>query len=184
MTLNKLLAALVVTGITVTSQMAAAADGTIQINGEINAETCVPDVVSGGTGSIDLPIVASTSLAAANATAGVTPFTINLTGCTGSATLARASFESSSTSITPSGNLAIDGSSVATGVEIQIRDNSGAQINLATGDQTVVDAGNNASFAITGGAATLDYQAAYFTPTGTVTPGALTSSVAFTIQYN
>lgn len=183
MTLQKLFAALVVTGMAVSSQMAAAADGIIQINGEINAETCVPDVVSGGTATIDLPIVAATSLAASNATAGVTPFTISLTGCTGTSTLARASFESDSTSITPSGNLAIDGSSVATGVEIQIRDNSGAPINLATDDQTVVGV-NNATFAITGGAATMDYQAAYFTPTGTVTPGALTSSVAYTIQYN
>lgn len=180
---HKFFIVLITTSMAVSSQMAAAADGTIQINGEINAETCVPDVVSGGTETIDLPIVATTSLAAANATAGVTPFTIRLTGCTGAPTFARALFDSDSTSITTSGNLAVDGASVATGVEIQIRDNSGAPINLATDDQTTVGL-NNSTFAIVDGIAIMNYQAAYFTPTGIVTPGILTSSVAFTIQYN
>ncbi|MDA5483383.1 fimbrial protein, partial [Yersinia intermedia] len=82
--MNKI--ALVVTGLALST--AALANNTIQFQGEVADQTCA--ITIDGTASapvVLLPTVPSTSLATAGATAGQTPFTVGLTGCTASASV-------------------------------------------------------------------------------------------------
>lgn len=66
----------------------AATGGTITFNGKISDQTCQV-VLNGGssaTGSVKLPTVPKSALAATNNTAGQTPFSLDLTGCTSATT--------------------------------------------------------------------------------------------------
>lgn len=55
-----------------------AVDGTITINGQITDTTCTISVDGGSNdATVTLPTVSSTTLGAAGATAGATPFTID-----------------------------------------------------------------------------------------------------------
>lgn len=66
----------------------AATGGTITFNGKISDQTCQV-VLNGGssaTGTVKLPTVPKSALGATNNTAGQTPFSLDLTGCTSATT--------------------------------------------------------------------------------------------------
>jgi major type 1 subunit fimbrin (pilin) len=162
-------------------QVARATDGTITFNGKVLSSTCTVSNAAGGIVTVTLPDVVKTVFTAQGSTAGLTPFSLNLTGCptTPSGVVVGASF---------SGNANIDGTTGAiqntsgvgySNVEVQMTNASGTAINLST-TPNPVSATINGS-----GAATLSYQAQYYQPTATaVTAGTVTTSVAFTLTYN
>ncbi|VVP52034.1 fimbrial protein [Pseudomonas fluorescens] len=162
------------------AQLAMAADGTITINGQVTANTCTID----GNGSsqkdftVTLPAVSASALGSAGQTAGRTPFSINLSGCTPTSGNVHTYFEAGPTTDSSTGRLVLVGGGA-----------SNVQIGLMNNDLTDIKAGfadalqNSKPVSVVSGSATLSYYAQYFA-TGAATPGAANSSVMYTISYN
>ena len=164
----------------------AAADGTITIKGQVVAQTCKVDTNTFGTPdlkTVTLPLVLAPALSTVGNTAGTTPFNIVLAGCDSSLTSAQTFFSGGDINAA-SGNLINPAG--ATGVEVQLLDNNTATptvmlLNLATptaqksGVVTLVTSGTTKG-------ATLNYSARYIA-TAAVSPGAVSSTVQFTMIY-
>ena len=170
-------AALLLAGIATQAQ---AYDGMITFNGTVSAQTCsIGAAGATNNGTVTLPTVAATSLAAANATAGTTQFSIKLTGCSGPATQAAAWFESGSNVNPATGRLINTGT--AGNVDVALY-NLGSVTPIAVGQGSGAIGSSGAAFSLSSGAATLNYQAKYYA-TGTATAGTVVATVNYTIQY-
>ncbi|MFM0730245.1 fimbrial protein [Paraburkholderia sediminicola] len=163
-----------------------AADGTISITGTLSNTTCSINGKASGTAadmSVTLPTVSAGALSTAGAVAGTsgpTGITMALTGCTGAATKAVATFENGSTVDQTNGYLTNQAlSSPATKVEVRLLNASMQPINIVTGLNNDI-AGNGAT--ITTGSANLNYFAQYYA-TGKATAGPVSTSVQYTMQY-
>ncbi|HEY0200055.1 MAG TPA: fimbrial protein [Rhodanobacter sp.] len=158
-------------------QTAKAVDGTINITGNITASTCkINGVDSPATIAVTLPTVSTTSLNAAAAVAGRTPFAIALSEC-GALTKAATFFEPGPT-VMADGNLT-NATGTATGVEVQLlnaADFSAIALNGASGSQ------NSTQATLTDGAGTLSYYAQYYA-TAAAGAGTVATSVQFTMLY-
>jgi len=155
---------------------ASATDGTININGSVNASTCkINGGASPATVNVTLPTVSTTSLAGAGATAGRTAFTLALSAC-GALTKAQTFFEPGPT-IMADGNLK-NATGSATGVEVQLLNNDFSTINLAGTASTQ----NSQQATLASGAGNLNYYAQYFA-TAAAGAGTVTTSVQFTMLY-
>ena len=156
-----------------------AADGTITINGQVTDKTCTVNAGTTKDFTVTLPTVSQSVLAVAGATAGRTPFTINLTGCTAGSKVATY-FEPGSTVDFSSGRLN-NASGTATNVQVQLLGSNNTAIPVlaagAGGVQT-----NSQLVAVTDGAANLNYYAQYYA-TGASTPGSVATTVKYTIIY-
>jgi major type 1 subunit fimbrin (pilin) len=153
-----------------------AADGTITFQGNITAQTCKISGNGGGKDfTVTLPTVSTSSLTAAGATAGRTPFRIALTECSGSGNVATY-FEPGPTIDTTTGQLKSNGT--ATNVQVGLLNNDFSKIMLGAAQSSQ----NSKPIAIASGAANLDYVAQYVA-TGAATAGAVNSSVMYTIIY-
>ncbi len=163
--------------------VANAADGTITFTGTISASTCTI-VTQGGSAdqSVTLPTVASGSLPAEGATAGRTPFSINLTGCTAGDVAAY--FEPGSTVDFNTGRLLNQASTTPAGnVQIQLLgSNSEFLPVLAAG---VGGAQTNSQWVTVApdGSANLNYFAEYYA-TAPAGAGEVSTSVKYTLIYN
>lgn len=174
--MNKLLlSAALIAGIAAASS-AAATDGTITITGNVVASTCkINGTNSPANIAVTLPTVSTTSLNAAAAVAGRTPFTIALTGC-GSLTKATTFFEPGPT-VLADGNLK-NATGSATSVEVQLLngDFSAIALNAASGSQ------NSQQATLTSGAGTLSYYAQYYA-TAAAGAGTVNTTVQYTMLY-
>ncbi|WP_321872697.1 fimbrial protein [Burkholderia ubonensis] len=158
-----------------------ASDGTITFNGSVVATTCK---INGGNGdvTVNLPKVGANTLAAAGATAGRTPFTLALTGCTpgeGNPAKVGVVFESGANVDQTTGRLNLDaGTGAATNLQINVLNAQQQPIKVGfPGDQ------NSQVVAIgTDGSATLNYFAEYYA-TGTAKAGAANSKVQYSLTY-
>lgn len=110
---------------------AMAADGEISFNGKVLSTTCTIGAGGGATGNknmtVKLPSVSASALANSGDVAGRTPFSIQLSGCTGDSTNVSTVFESGDTVDTVSGrlNLVTAGADpVATNVQINLLNDS------------------------------------------------------------
>ncbi|WP_330732926.1 fimbrial protein [Burkholderia territorii] len=108
-----------------------AADGEISFNGKVLSTTCTIGAGGGATGNknmtVKLPSVSASALANSGDVAGRTPFSIQLSGCTGDSTNVSTVFESGDTVDTVSGrlNLVTAGADpVATNVQINLLNDS------------------------------------------------------------
>ncbi|MGS5368606.1 fimbrial protein [Escherichia coli] len=156
-------------------------DGTINFTGKVVAQTC--SVSSGSKNlTVTLPTVSEASLAAATNTAGLTPFTIELTGCDTSAASGaqnvKAYFEPNATTDYDTGNLNIAASG-AGNVQIQLLNADGVTPiklgqDVAGQDVTAVQIDNAAM--------KLRYNAQYYA-TATATAGDVSATVNYTIAY-
>ena len=154
-----------------------AADGTITINGNVTASTCV---INSGTPDfvVTLPTVSTTVLDTANDTAGRTPFTINLTECS-AATDVATYFEPGSTVDFATGRLNNTTTGGAANVQVQLLGSNNAVIPVLAGPTQT-----NSQVVATdvNGAAALNYYAEYYA-TGVAGAGDVTTSVQYTITY-
>lgn len=166
-----------------------ASDGTINITGSVTAGTCV--VSGSGTGSaksiaVALPAVQTSALTASGEVAARTSFSISISDCGSGVTKATTYFEPGGTVNPTTGNLRLQGSSSATLVEIQLLNGSGSSSGGAAFSPIVLGATqagqNSATYAVSSGAATLNYYAQYYA-TGAATAGTANSSVQFTMLY-
>jgi len=156
-----------------------ASDGTITFTGNIAATTCTISVAGGSSsGSITLPNISTKALAVTSATAGSTPFSVSLSGCTGSATQAAIWFENDS-NINSSGRLINTGT--ASNVDVAIY-NSTSSAHILIGQTSTAFGSSGMAFPISGGSSTLNYLAKYYAH-GIATAGTVTANVNYTVQY-
>ena len=176
---NLLATALVVAcGALALAPAANAADGTITINGKVLSSTCTVSNASAGNVAVTLPDVVYSAFTASGSVAGLTPFSLNLTGCptTPSGVVVAAQFSGANIDAATG---ALKNGTGTSNVEVQLTNSSGTAINLSTNPTPV-----NATISGTG-TATLSYQAQYFQPSATaITAGTVNTSVSFTLTYN
>lgn len=158
------------------SAAAHAADGTITITGQITDRTCTVDNKSKDL-AVVLPTVSAASLAAGQ-TAGRTPFTINLTGCSEGKV---ATYFEPGTSVDFNSGRLNNVSGDAKNVQIQLLGDNNEFIPVlgkAVGTQL-----NSQEVNVTaGGSAALNYYAEYYAQDKT-TAGDVKTSVKYTIIY-
>ncbi|MDI0922666.1 fimbrial protein, partial [Escherichia coli] len=137
-----------------------------------------------GNFSVTLPTVSNKALASPGETTGLTPFSINLTGCTSAADGAghvKAFFEPGSSTDFVTNNLKNMASDNAAGnVQIQLLNSDGASTIFLGKDFAGQDVHSETIGA--DGNATLRYMAQYYA-TGTSTPGDVKTTVNYTIAY-
>lgn len=157
-------------------------DGTINFTGKVVAQTCS---VATGSGSLSvvLPTVSTTTLSADTKTAGLTPFTIQLTGCTVPATSGadkvNAYFEPNANTDYTTGNLTNTASSGASNVQIQLLNADRVKV-IKLGQAAAAQ--NVDTVAINDANVTLRYNARYYA-TGQATAGNVSATVNYTIAY-
>lgn len=154
-----------------------AADGEVQITGNITTNTC--DISTGilGVHTVTLPTVMASALSGAGETAGRTPFTVELINCSPDSGDVALYFELGANTDMATGRLSNTGT--ATGV----------QVRLLNGDMTPIElhklnafAQNSKSVSIASGSATLNYFAEYYA-TGAAVAGTVNTSTFFSIDY-
>jgi major type 1 subunit fimbrin (pilin) len=159
-----------------------ASDGTISFTGAVVASTCVVTLNGGSSsGTVTLPSVPTTILAASGNTAGPTNFTLNLTGCglvTGKTTV-NAFFEAGSTVNPVTGNLINSGAATNVALQLLVASTS-AQI--IPGSPTQAQPTGVTLIATPGASGDLNYVVQYYA-TGVSTAGTVTSSVTYSLAY-
>ncbi|WP_316666355.1 fimbrial protein [Ralstonia psammae] len=160
-----------------TSAQASATDGTISFTGQLVGSTCKINGNENGTRTnvnVALPTLSVSSLPAAGATAGVTPFQLNLTACSGASAQTR--FEIGSTVDSSTGAL-INQTAGGSNAQIQLLNDKYQPINITTN-------ANSQTVAITAGTATMQYYAQYLAANAPANAGQVTSLVTFSMNYN
>lgn len=177
------LSALAVVFTSVFTASAFAADGTITINGNITDTTCTISVNGGSNdATVTLPSVPASALSEHSTMAGMTPFSISLSNCSGtSLNTASTSFEPGQYVDTTSGRLNIDtmAEDAATNVQVQLSNAGGSPINVGASAE---EGQNDIPVDISSGSGTLNYFASYFA-TGAATAGSVTTQVDYTMVY-
>ncbi|HCT9109858.1 TPA: fimbrial protein [Proteus mirabilis] len=154
---------------------ALAADGTIDFTGEIIDNAC--ELAAGSDAlKVNLGKVSKTALPSAGVTAAATKFTIKLINCPATVSTASVKFDAKSYSGDDTVIALKQESGVATGVGIQITDDTNTVVPLFTASKTYPlkeDGENN-----------LDFRARYIAKTDSVTAGLANANATFTINYN
>ena len=159
-----------------------AADGTITINGQVTDKTCTVNAGGNKDFTVTLPTVSKQVLAVAGDTAGRTPFTINLTGC--SVGKVATYFEPGATVDFNTGRLN-NASGTAKNVQVQLLGSDNTAIKVLAGSGSGLDfAQTNSQWVdvVAGGAADLNYYAEYYA-TGASEAGSVATTVKYTIIY-
>ncbi|EFA9361089.1 F17 fimbrial protein, partial [Escherichia coli] len=155
-------------------------DGKINFTGKVVAQTC--SVATGSESlSVVLPTVSTTTLSTDAKTAGLTPFTIQLTGCTVSAASGvdkvNAYFEPNANTDYTTGNLTNTASPGASDVQIQLLNADGVKV-IKLGQAAAAQ--DVDTVAINDANVTLRYNARYYA-TGQATAGNVSATVNYTI---
>ncbi len=153
-----------------------AADGEVEITGNITANTCEITTGTGGVHTVTLPTVMASALNGAGKTAGRTPFTVQLANCSPNSGNVALYFEPGANTDMASGRL--NNTGAATGVQVGLLNASMEQIQL----NQPFSSQNSQTVAITSGSATLNYFAEYHA-TGAAGAGIVETSTLFSIVY-
>ncbi|MBN3809447.1 fimbrial protein [Paraburkholderia sp. Ac-20347] len=162
--------------------MAAFAQTTsVTFTGKVVAETCTATINGSSDATITLPTVATTDLNAAGATAGLTPFTIDLADCTAPSSAAGDQLINvvfNAQNLTTAGNLG--NTSDAANVAVQITtDDAGtavADMSGATGTPGLTLPVGSTSTSAT-------YGARYVAEDGAAGAGAVNAVANYTLEY-
>ena len=157
---------------------AALADNTIKFQGEVADQTCNVNINgNASTPLILLPTVSTATLAVAGSTAGQTPFTISLNGCTASATTTAINTVFVGNNLTADGRMGNTGT--AGNVSLQLVDPATSANPLDLTGQT----GNaGLSLAANATSAAHDFAVEYYSE-GAATPGSVLGSVQYAVSY-
>lgn len=164
----------------ISSSALAASSNTIQFQGEVADQTC--NVTINGNASVPtvlLPTVPKSQLATAAATAGQTPFTIGVSGCTaptGSALAIKTIFVANN--ITSAKNMGNTGT--ATNVALRLVDPKAPTVAL---DLTGATGSPGLSVAVGKTSATYDYAVQYIAEAAGATSGTVLGSVQYSVSY-
>ena len=166
----------------ITPLVADAADGTITFNGLVTDKTCTIATPAGVNQTITLPTVSRATLAAAGATAGRTPFSINLSGC--SAGDVATYFEPGATVDFATGRLLNQAAATPAGnVQLQLLGSNSQFLPVLAAGAGGTQANSQWVTVAADGSANLGYFAEYYA-TAASTAGEVSSSVQYTIIYN
>lgn len=174
--MKKTFLAIAVAGVATIGMMnvAQAADGTINFNGEIIDQTCTvaPDSV---TKAVNLGKVAASALTGTVGTkASPTRFTLKLTNCPATATAATIKFDGTRDADSADLLQLTQVTGAATGVGIEIADKNGTPIPLHTA---------SSAYTLKTGDNDLDFVARYVSTKAAVTVGPANSVSQFTLNY-
>jgi major type 1 subunit fimbrin (pilin) len=171
MNIKHVLAALVAAGVS----NAAMAVNTITFTGVVDAQTCTVAVGGSANPTVTLPTVGASELAALGNTAGATPFTVDVTGCTAGPD--NVSIRLTTGSPATNGTLTNTGS--ASNVAVQLVDSGlgGSAIDLTSGIATVV---SNLPNGVT---STSHNFAARYYATGAAGAGTVSATVNYELIY-
>ncbi|MDQ8024216.1 MAG: fimbrial protein [Moraxellaceae bacterium] len=179
--------AAVLAGLAAFSSPVLASDGSVNLSGEINVQTCsINGSAPNGNNdfTVTIPKVSMSSLAVTGSTTGDTPFSFTLTGCAPTSGNVRAEFANGATVAAPAQELnttyVVGGASTPIRIIILNADKSKISVGLPSGSQ------NSAPVAFTGGAVTLNYFARLTrgVTLPALNPGAFTTSVVYQLVYN
>ena len=165
------------------SQAVLAYDGVITFEGEITANTCVVKLNDSddGTGTVTLPTISANHLSEAEDVAGLTAFTIDLSGCVLSDTTTVSTYFEPGTYVNAAGRLALLDTSEAEKVEIQLLNSK--QEKIVAGALQSEQKSTEATMESGDTEASLSYYAQYYA-TGAIKAGKLSSEVSYTIVYD
>jgi len=154
---------------------------TVTFQGEVTDQTCTVSINGETDGVVLLPTVSTAELAGGGDTAGLTPFTITLTGCTapaGSDLNVTTNFLGHD--VTAGGNLGNSAAGGATNVAIQLTEEAAGTTPIVLNGITAVD-----GLVVLEGETTASYEfgAQYISEAGSATAGAVTAVVEYTISY-
>lgn len=173
---KKIIAASMTAAMTFFAATANASDGTVTFKGSIDSSTCNVSVNGANKdATVTLPKVSANQLAAKDAVAGSTNFTMTLSNCSGTSNSVQAFFEAGANVDSVSGNLKNNGS--ATNVQVQLVDADGKV--LKAGDASQAD---GKAVSLTSGTGVLTYSAQYLA-TDKVGSGDVDTSVTYSINY-
>lgn len=158
----------------VPTAQAATNTGTIQITGKVLQDTCTVAVNGGAGTTVTLTPVMTSNLAAANAVAGATAFTLNLSNCDANATSAKLSFQGGANNAAD-GNLKNSGTAGSVEVQLLAGGTSGSVINVSTN-------ANAPTVALTSGTGSTAMAAQYFA-TAAASAGLVSTSASMTFTY-
>lgn len=159
-----------------------AADGTITFIGLVTDKTCTIATPGGVNQVVTLPTVSRATLGAAGATAGRTPFSINLTGC--SAGDVATYFEPGATVDFATGRLLNQATATPAGnVQLQLLGSNNAFLPVLAAGAGGAQANSQWVTVAADGSANLGYFAEYYA-TAASTAGEVSTSVQYTIIYN
>ncbi|MEM5328216.1 fimbrial protein [Paraburkholderia sp. JHI2823] len=182
MLFNKKIAAIALVAATTAPAMAfAASANTINFQGEVTTQTCAVTVNGNAANpTVLLPTVSTASLAATGSNAGMTTFTIGVTGCTAQASATPIKTVFVGNQVDGNGNLGNTGT--ATNVALQLLDPTATStpFNLS-GATGYAAAGLNLAAGAT--AATHDFAVRYYSATGNATAGSVLGSVQYAVSY-
>jgi len=170
-----LIATTMIAGLSVCTANAFAADGTINFKGSITDSACTVSNSVANPLTVTLGTVSSKGFTAAGVTAAPTKFDIGLTDCPDSMKSASVKFDGDSANSDDSVLKLTPGDEVATGVGIQIVDNAGKVVQLAT---------SSTATPLTKGINNLQFIARYISIADKVTGGKADSTAQFSIIYN
>lgn len=171
---------LVIAACIVSSNAIAASNNTIRFQGEVADETCSV-TINGNTALpvVLLPTVSKKDLASSGSTAGETPFTIAVSGCTGSTTT-----DTNINTIFVANNITssnrVGNTGTATNVSLELIEPTGSKAAL-----DVTGTKSNAGLVLKQNekSATHDYAVRYYAE-GQAEAGTVLGSVQYSISYN
>ncbi|CAI1579739.1 S-fimbrillin [Serratia fonticola] len=155
-----------------------AADGQVNFTGEIIDAACTVVNTPANPLNVQLGKVARTTFTQAGDKSSATKFTLQLKDCPATVTSATVKFDGTSVSGDNSVLALTQASGVATGVGIQLSDDTQTVVPLYTASK---------SYALQSGTGVmnnLDFSARYISTSNTVTAGPANSVASFTINYN
>jgi major type 1 subunit fimbrin (pilin) len=159
-----------------TSVSAFAADGQVNFTGEIIDSACT--VVNSVASPLDVQLgkVAKSAFTKAGDKTAATKFTLQLTGCPDTVSSATVKFDGTSLDGDNSILALTQGTGVATGVGIQLSDDSNTVLPLFAESKaySLQSTGTN----------NLDFVARYISTAADVTPGLANATANFSINYN
>ncbi|SNY63888.1 fimbrial protein [Enterobacter sp. CC120223-11] len=152
---------------------------TITFKGEVTEQTC--EVTVNGVNArpvILLPSVAKSELATASSSAGLTPFTLGVTGCTVDEDALDIKTVFVASNMTERGNIANTGT--AQNVELQLTTD-----NAGTTPVDLRNAGGVAGITVAAGSTSgeHDFAVQYFSPNGGATAGTVMGTVQYAVSY-
>lgn len=152
---------------------------TITFKGEVSEQTCEV-TINGVTARpvVLLPTVSKSQLATADAAAGLTTFTLGVTGCAVASGALDIKTVFIGNNVSATGNL--ENTGTATNVELQLLTDAGGATPIDLRSATPVT-GVTVAAGQTEGAH--DYAVQYYSPTGSATAGTVLGSVQYAITY-
>lgn len=154
----------------------------VTFQGEVAAQTCQATINGQTNGIVLLPTVSVGEFTAKNNTAGLTPFTISISGCSGKDPELKIGTKFLGRNVTSTGNLGnLASVSPAKNVAIQLTQTAAGTVPVVLNGITKVD---GLILPLNQASTSHQFGARYIVDEGTIpTPGAITAVAEYTISY-